>query len=493
MITAASASSRVSIYAQQDSTSASDLVRPLSACITPLNAPAVNNIKWKNNCVANNRQIEANLARFASESPAAHKTVDALLATLNKLFILVEKDEIKVAVNMLRSYTSDVPNFSVVGQLGAGGFSRIMAAARHGVVHKGQEPLTLREKATAFYNLTNSIYFRETLEKIHGSLELQERAADIVNITYLRSKPFSPARGCTKERPLADQLAIYTFENENKRDASENVHLYEEIKEINGQKIRNNSARAGSSLTKSQNDFRDRNEHADMAWISAADLMADKRMTKRELAFARCNARNRMDRDVGQFGYQGPVKWLGALPMEQTVVARGNGFVIWKVKEGTGFFQDARLQHKPTVGGPSGTTDRFMTAARLLGNGLISELQLNQPKANETRAESDKRAEREMKELVRWMATGYLVDDNHHSMIEVNLGAANHGLGAQWGTSLYCEPFTAPIKIGGITISNEEIMRIVESQPAVKTRYENYRYDLQGGSGAKFWPDGRIT
>lgn len=480
----------------QESKSTSDIEPSHSTSITPLTNSAPQKIEWQNNSIADNKQIEANLARLASENPAALKTADALLATLAKLFILIEENELKATTKMLASYASDTPNFGVVGQLGAGGFSRVMDEARHGSARAlcdGQEPLTLREKATAFFNLTNSTYFRETMEKIHSSPELKKMAADIVDISYLESKQFAPARGNSKERPSGDQLALYTFKNENKNDASENVHLYEQLKEVAGQKTSSNPAKAGSSLTKVQNDFRQKPEHAEMVWASAADLAADQRLTGRELVFAHYNPRNRVDRDESQFGNQGPVKAFASLSLEQTVVVRGNGFAVWQVKEGTGFFQDAQLQHKPTVAGPSGTTDRFMTAARLLGNGLMNELGLNQPKGAETQEQNNVRAEREMKELVRWMATGYLVDDNHHSMIEVNLGAANHGLPAQWGTALYSEPFSAPIKTEHFTVSSEEVMRVAEQQSTVKTHYENFRYDLQGGRRAKFTPDGRIA
>src|SRR5450830_254632 len=194
MITVASALSRLFFTPGQNSQSASGLEHFLSGAITPLTNLAVNKIEWKNNSIANHKQIEANFARLACESPAAHKTVDALLATLTKLFILVEKDELRATTNMLRSYVSDTPNFSVVGQLGAGGFSRIMAEARHGgalPLRNGQEALTLREKATAFYNLINSTYFRETMEQIHGSPALQELAAGLVDTRYLGSKQFS--------------------------------------------------------------------------------------------------------------------------------------------------------------------------------------------------------------------------------------------------------------------------------------------------------------
>lgn len=446
--------------------------------------------------VVENQQIEANLGRLASESPAAHKTVDALLSSVTRLFTLVEGSELKARAKMLASYATDSPGFGVIGQLGAGGFTRILDEARHGGPHHhrdGQEPLALREKATAFFNLSNSPYFRETMERIHGSPELKQQAGAIIDRGYLESKQFGPARGSSQERPLPDQLALYTFKNENPQDASKNPHLYEQIKQVNGLPVVSNPAKAGASLTKVQNDFREPAPLANKVWISAADLKSDQRLTSREQDFARLNPRNRMDRDDGQFGHQGPIKSFTALPLEHTVLPRGNGFAVWQVTPHSGFARDAALQEKPVVAGPSGTTDRFMTAARLLGNGLINQLGLNEAKAGESSSQTEDRAQREMKELVRWMATGYLVDDNHHSMVEVNLGAANHGLAAQWGPELYREPFSAPISTRQFSISNADVARGLERQPAVTTHYEKFRHDLQGGNRATVTPDGRVV
>lgn len=447
------------------------------------------------NTLIENTQLEANLGRFASESLAAHKTVDALLASLIRLFTLVEDSELKATTKMFSSYASDVPNFGVIGQLGAGGFNRILDEARQGRQRPHQtneEPLTLREKATAFFNLSNSAYFRETLERIHGSSELKRAVAEIVDVAYLETKTWGPARGSTKERPMPDQLMLYNFSNENTQDASQNPHLYDSVKEVNGRTVTSNPAKAGGSLTKAQNDFREATPYASKVWVSAADLKADGRLSSRELEFARLNPRNRADRDDGQFGYRGPINGQPSLPLEHTVIPRGNGFAVWRVKQDSGFSRDAVLQQKPVVAGPSGTTDRFMTAARLLGKGLVNGLGLSQPKVGESSEQCAERSQREMKELVRWMATGYLVDDNHHSMVEVNLGAANHGLRAQWTESLYREPFTAPIVANGFTISNAEVMNGLVNQPPVKTHFERFRYDLQGGNRAQVTPDGRI-
>lgn len=439
--------------------------------------------------IERNQQIEADISRFASESLAAHRTADALLATLNRLFLLIEDNELRASSRMLLSYTRDTPSFGVVGQLGAGGFSRIMSQARGdaGLASRDtQEPVALREKVTAFYNLTNSAYFRETMEQIYRSPTLKNRASAIVDIAYLETRQFAPARGARNEPSLPDQLALYTYDNENAHDASENVDLYEKVDHVAGQSVVTNPARAGGSLTRAQNEFREKTEYADNIWAVASDLRNEQRITAREIAFAKLNPRNRVDSG------DGAVKGFQARQDDETFVMRGNGVFVWRVKEESGFFKDAQLQNKPTVAGPSGTTDRFMTAARLLKPGLIGELRLHQERAGEAPVEGMAREEREMKELVRWMAVGYLVDDNHHSMIEVNLGAANHGLPVQWGDALYLEAFEAPIETDDFTISSAEVVRTVAARPPVTSHYESFRYDFAGGSLAQVTPDGRV-
>ncbi|WP_445375189.1 hypothetical protein ACSLVK_04955 [Photorhabdus tasmaniensis] len=461
----------------------------------PLTAPTSVITRWNEKSVVTNKQVEANISRLASESTAAHKTVDSLLSNLVKLFVRVEGNELTAITKMLNAYTGDKPGFSILGQLGAGGFTRIISEAQQSGVRPDRantEPLTLREKATAYYDLTNSAYFRDTLEKIYSSPELKSEFKDIIDIGYLESKNFAPARGATKENPLPDQLALYTFKNENKLNASENPELYQVTKQEKGKEVTSNPALAGNSLTKVQSDFRTPAPDKDNVWSSAASLEADNRLTNRELAFARLNPRNRLDRTDYQFGRSEPIKAHQELAKENIIVQRGNGFAVWNVKENTGFSKDAALHNLPTVAAPSGTTDRFITAARLLGAGLKNDLSLGTPTHGESPEQSIQRGEREMKELTRWLATGYLVDDNHHSMIEVNLGAANHGLESQWGLNLYTEPFSSPIYAKGFSISSQEILAELESREDVRTDYSTFNKDLYGGSRAAVNADGSI-
>ncbi|MBY0444283.1 MAG: hypothetical protein K2Q15_03630 [Burkholderiales bacterium] len=434
---------------------------------------------WHNNSVDQNRQIERNLGRLASESPIAHETANALLIVLSNLFTRVEGNELKAMTLMLASYSPESPGYAVVGQLAAGGFARIISEVKHNHQRNADElePLTLREKAVVFDMLIRSNYFRETMEKVYSSLVLKAKVADLLGIGYLETKQLAPAYRSTKENPLPDQLAIYNFENINQSDASNNVQLYEQVRIIAGKQQIINPAKAGSSLTKHQNDYREKPSHG-KAWISSADLLEDKRLTKRELEFARTNPKNRIDRTTEQFGQQKPVKAQTGLPLEQIIVERGNGFAMWDIKNGTGFQKDTELNHKPIVAGPSGTTDRFMVAARLLGKGVTDTLGLGAQQLGETLLQASERAEREMKELVSWVAVGYLVDDNHHSMIEVDLGAANHGLPVHWGSNLYTEPFSGQINTKKNSISNKDVVEPLENSAIVETHYDRFHYDL---------------
>jgi hypothetical protein len=163
------------------------------------------------------------------------------------------------------------------------------------------------------------------------------------------------------------------------------------------------------------------------------------------------------------------------LGLDEVIVQRGNGFAVWNVKKGSAFAKDAEAHAKPTVAGPSGTTDRFMTAARLLGPATVKDLGLQGPKADT-----------QLKELTRWLATGYLVDDNHHSMVEVSLGAANHGLDAQWGSDLYTSPFSEEIQSSKFKISSDQVMTELDDMSDVKV-HRDYRRDLKAGLD---WKDG---
>ncbi|WP_217273971.1 hypothetical protein [Shewanella sp. VB17] len=201
-----------------------------------------------------------------------------------KLFVKVEGNELTATTRMLNAYTRNAPALGVIGQLAAGGYTRIIDEAKYGGPHNemvDKEPVSLREKSTAYFNITNSSYFSEVLEKIHQSPELKEQLKGIIDINYLESKEFAPPRGSTKENPLPDKLALYTFKNENINNASKNPELYQVTKNIKGKEVSNNPALVGGSLTAVQRDFREPSPHKDSTWSTAADLKADNRLTER--------------------------------------------------------------------------------------------------------------------------------------------------------------------------------------------------------------------
>ncbi|WP_108817631.1 type III effector [Pseudovibrio sp. Alg231-02] len=435
--------------------------------------------------VADNKAVEASMAQIASDSPAAHKTADSLIKSIVTVFTRLEgDDELKGMMDAMQAYTGDNPKYGVVGQLGAGGFTKIVDGAKKG---KEDSDVTIREKGTAYFDLSNSPAFRKAMEKIYHSPELQEKMKDIIDIDYLHSFKFGRPRGAGPDSTAPDELKLYTYRNENKQNASENPELYGEVpgsEQVDGP-IPQNDALAGQSLTANQRKYRERSKKGgDGAWATAADLEANKRLTEREINFAKTNPRNRHDREDYQFKENKPVK-AGEMPKDKVIVEHQPGFSVWDVKDGTGFAKDADLHNKPTVAGPSGTTDRFLTGIRLLGKGVMKELGL----------EGDN-AENQVKELGRWLATGYLVGDEHHSAVEVNLGAANHGLKPQWGSNLYTEPFSEPIKGKGFEISSEAVVDQLETK--LETAEEDavnrdaYRFDLEGGSKGTVSPDGKV-
>lgn len=386
---------------------------------------------------------------------------------------------------------------------------------------------TLREKGTAFFSLTNSTYFNTLVQNVK-STAIQAQTDQAKGLTdspaqkkigelrqqvdvdrILQLKPPEPSKdGGHSTRTGLD---IYTGINESGKVLTENPELYE-VKAKDGT-VNNPAALEGAkkgSLSANQAAYRALPTIKDEApgdkpktnivdknrvFTTAQQLKDEGRLTERELRVAQSSPRNHISRTDYQFGtnegfsenhalnqdstlskeeaYQlakaHAFKADSKLGLDQVIVQRGNGFAVWNVKKGTGFDKDAQAHAKPTVAGPSGTTDRFMTAARLLGPATIKDLGLQGPKADT-----------QLKELTRWLATGYLVDDNHHSMVEVSLGAANHGLDAQWGSELYVAPFSEEIESSKFNISSDQVLNELGDMPDVKVD-RNYRRDLRAG------------
>ncbi len=415
------------------------------APISPMGDALTSRNSLETASIDSNRQIELKLAHIASNSSAAHKTVDALLNTLFEVFYRAEnKNELQTMTKMLSAYQDpNNPNFSAVGQLSAGGFTRVMSEARTGVVTPNtQEPLTLREKATVYFGLTNSAYFKDTLESIHQNSEIQQAFSDLIDTQYLNTKQMQPPRRKTAGKEL--ELAVYTNKNDDPQ-----------LK----------------SYTENQRAYRTQAATAKTTYTTADKLLETDHFTQRELNYAKLNPKN-------SHQVQPKVTAFADIPNKDIIVQRGNGFATWDVVPDTDFSNQAATHQKPVVAGPSGTTDRFMTAARLLGNGLKTQLGLNTPQPNESSQQTSERADLEMKELSRWLATAYLVDDQHHSMIEVNLGAHNHGLEQQWGAELYTSPFSHTITGHEFSIDNSSVAEQLRTFSSAPSYTQGYKTDL---------------
>lgn len=413
--------------------------------------PIGDHSKWGRFNEYENNILESSIARLANCSSVSHKTINAMLATLAEFFIKIEgndtKAELRAITRMLGTYVGEAPDYKTVGQLAAGGFTCIMNEARRNHCssnRRAQEPIALREKATVFYNLIHSDYFKDSLEKVVHSKKLQLELRDIINVKYLKKKKIN-RRNMAYGNDKTRRLNIYDYKNENSRNSSDNVLLYEETK-IEDDKIHiTNPAKRGGSLTGSQSKYRQKSAGKYKPWASLYDLYTKNRLTKRELGFILTNPEYQslsLCVDKLENNYES---------LKKVKVLRDYGIAVWEVKDNSGFALDAAINNKPVVSGPSGTTDRFISATRVIGNGVIRKLGLDLMKKGETRKQCKRRSVREMKELVRWMATGFLVEDLHHSMLEVNLAAANHGLHASWDTRLYTKPFSHPIESSEIS------------------------------------------
>jgi hypothetical protein len=532
-------------------------VAPQMVDATPRSLVMANTVKFTHDMghVETNKVIEVQISRLASESVAAHHTADALLKSVFKLAENIEGEK-TARLNLLSTYlgAEGNPSLTVIGQNDAGAFGKLVNDVLHDratpkhrsgddgaqAAHKDHTPKsghssdqawTLREKGTAFFNLTNSTYFNGLVQKVKATAEkakteqangltntpAQQKLAQLSELVDIER--ISNLKTASADNPHARPgLEMYTNINESGKLQTDNPELYA-VKDKDGNLKKNpaslDDAKKGS-LAAHQNDYRaapliedEQNPDKPRAELSdkgrvfttAQQLLDEGRLSDRELRLAQSSPRNHISRTDYQFGTQSgislhhamktdrmlrrddakalvkenAIKSNSQLSLDQVIVQRGNGFAVWNVKKGSAFAKDAEAHAKPTVAGPSGTTDRFMTAARLLGPATVKDLGLQGPKADT-----------QLKELTRWLATGYLVDDNHHSMVEVSLGAANHGLDAQWGSDLYTSPFSEEIQSSKFKISSDQVMTELDDMSDVKVD-RNYRRDLKAGLD---WKDG---
>ncbi|RMO88790.1 Type III effector HopT1-1 [Pseudomonas syringae pv. philadelphi] len=163
-------------------------------------------------------------------------------------------------------------------------------------------------------------------------------------------------------------------------------------------------------------------------------------ISARELAFHRHNP-------VNHPSAQPNVGFDKDLPEESDLqILRGYGSSVWGVKPDSDFARRAEESAKPVIAGPSGTASRLVSVARFLAPACLKRLDIE--------------SEQGFKELVRYACYAYLGQDSHHSMLEVNLGVAPHGMPEQWDDTLYTEPFSHSIKGNGFGVDNDAQMRI---------------------------------
>jgi len=123
--------------------------------------------------------------------------------------------------------------------------------------------------------------------------------------------------------------------------------------------------------------------------------------------------------------------------------------------ETSDFVQKSHFAGLPVAAGPSGTTNRFMMAGRLLAPG--GQRKLGLPPAQDGARPADRLA---YLELMRFALYGFLVADRHHSFSEVNAGAAEHGLAPQCGREIYSAPFSADISGRDFDCGNQDLARL---------------------------------
>ncbi len=180
---------------------------------------------------------------------------------------------------------------------------------------------------------------------------------------------------------------------------------------------------------------RESREEVGKAQFRPASALGHDEVSPRELAFHRHNPVNQ-PANQPRIGFGFP-----PLADDSLQILRGYGKDIWRVRPESDFAKRAAEAEKPVIAGPSGTVSRFLSVVRFLGPGCQKALGTDD--------------ERALKELVRFAAYGYFGQDDHHSMLEVNLGAAAHGLDEQWDDTLYTQPFSQAIRGRGFSVDNQ--------------------------------------
>jgi len=108
-------------------------VTPELSTAQPRSLTVASKIQIKeNNTVEENKAVEVQISRIASESAAAHHTVDALLGNVVKLANLIDGEQ-SARFNLLSAYlgAEGSPSLSVIGQNDAGAFGKLINDVVH--------------------------------------------------------------------------------------------------------------------------------------------------------------------------------------------------------------------------------------------------------------------------------------------------------------------------------------------------------------------------
>lgn len=420
-------------------------------------------LSWDDCSIIDNDKLERKIARIASESDTAHIMISALVKSVTQVFMAVERCELKAISKMIKAYSNPVAtDYISVGQVGVAGFIHILKdASSLKATYDDIEHLTLREKATAFYALVHSAEFREALFLLMSSSDTCINDNRKININTLIDLEYLL---CHVNQSHVNQSHV------NKSRVNQ--------KQINQQQVNYKKASDSSSIdlfsypealprteySLLRKDSRILKNTANTTWIDAQSLIHHDKLTQRELNFHLTSSFNRPDRSTL------PINPITAESpkLDEVVVQRGNGFAVWQINPASAFAKKTQQNQKPAIAGPSGTTDRFFSAAMLLKPAVKSIIGLSNI------AQTDQ----SFKELMRWMCMGYLVDDQHHSMIEVALAASHYGLDPQWGNELYSSHFHKPIKTHVIDISDQAIRLKLGGLEEVQDHRKEYQTTL---------------
>ena len=365
--------------------------------------------------VVASRNGEISLAQQIARHPAARCAVSALLGSAIDLVTRVY-GEMEGALKIIQAVSPAIesqPNgrasvvsaqFTSVGSVGWNGIN----------ILKVRQSGDFREQCTQFDTLVNSPMFKDLLVEIATRPDLSEKCQDLVYLPFLRQ----------------------AYEQN-----SDNLYRYS----------------SDFKLAQDQSRQPPPNGVAPYAVDSAASLVDTRGLTVNQLKYHLQNPINGASpatvlhpaKTVRDFAA------INHINLAEVKVVSDYGDAAWVPVETSDFVQKSHFAGLPVAAGPSGTTNRFMMAGRLLAPG--GQRKLGLPPAQDGARPADRLA---YLELMRFALYGFLVADRHHSFSEVNAGAAEHGLAPQCGREIYSAPFSADISGRDFDCGNQDLARL---------------------------------